>query len=159
MAIRRSFPIPPAGRWPGMNSNATHPAKALGEFIKHTAYDKPFMGEGVGFGDINGDGRGDFVTSMGWVEAPADRRSGQWIVHEEFKLPGHQGVPMLVYDVNGDGRRTSSTGWGMTTGCSGSSRNAAPTAPASGCAIPSTCAGRRPMRLPWATWTATAGRS
>lgn len=77
--------------------------KGLGEFIKHTAYDKPFMGEGVGFGDLNGDGRGDFVTSMGWVEAPADRRTGQWIVHEEFKLPGHVGIPMLVHDVNGDG--------------------------------------------------------
>lgn len=76
--------------------------KGTGEFIKHTAYDKPFMGEGIGFGDINGDGRGDFVTSMGWVEAPADRR-GPWIVHEEFKLTGHQGVPIFVHDVNGDG--------------------------------------------------------
>ena len=30
-------------------------------------------GHGFGFGDIDGDGRGDIVLAKGWLEAPADR--------------------------------------------------------------------------------------
>jgi hypothetical protein len=59
-------------------------------------------GHGSGFGDINGDGRGDVVGPKGWLEAPVDRRKGQWIWHPEFDLV--QGsIPILVKDVNGDG--------------------------------------------------------
>ena len=59
-------------------------------------------GHGTGFGDINGDGRGDVVGPRGWLEAPPDRRTGQWIWHPEFNLI--QGsVPIIVADVNGDG--------------------------------------------------------
>jgi hypothetical protein len=59
-------------------------------------------GHGVGFGDINGDGRGDIVGHAGWLEAPQDRRSGQWIWHADFEL-GVTSVPILVVDVDGDG--------------------------------------------------------
>src|SRR5699024_11118803 len=59
-------------------------------------------GHGLGFGDINGDGRGDFIINRGWLEAPKDPIEGEWRLHEEFSL-GDASVPILVVDVNGDG--------------------------------------------------------
>jgi hypothetical protein len=59
------------------------------------------QGHGLGFGDINGDGRGDFVLCDGWLEAPATA-GGEWVFHPEFNL-GSASVPILVVDVNGDG--------------------------------------------------------
>ncbi|QJW89117.1 VCBS repeat-containing protein [Spirosoma taeanense] len=61
----------------------------------------PTQGHGLGFGDINGDGRGDFIVSDGWLEAPADRTNGSWKLHKEFAL-GTASVPIIVTDVNGD---------------------------------------------------------
>lgn len=58
-------------------------------------------GHGLGFGDINGDGRGDFVVENGWIEAPTDPFKGKWKLHEEFNYT-QASVPMLVTDVNGD---------------------------------------------------------
>ena len=63
----------------------------------------PTQGHGLGFGDINGDGRGDFIVSDGWLEAPANREAGPWPLHKEFAL-GSASVPILVVDVNGDKR-------------------------------------------------------
>ncbi|MCA9119787.1 MAG: VCBS repeat-containing protein [Planctomycetaceae bacterium] len=60
-------------------------------------------GHGVGFGDVNGDGRGDIVAAHGWLEAPADRRTGRWLFHREFSLDSDCSVPMLVVDVDRDG--------------------------------------------------------
>jgi hypothetical protein len=60
-------------------------------------------GHGFGFGDINGDGRGDIVLAKGWLEAPANPLSGKpWTFHQEFDL-GSASCPVLVVDVNGDG--------------------------------------------------------
>ena len=53
--------------------------------------------------DVNGDGRGDFVVSDGWLEAPPDPLRGKWLLHKEFNL-GTASVPILVEDVNGDGK-------------------------------------------------------
>lgn len=58
---------------------------------------------GLGFGDVNGDGRGDFIISNGWFEAPGDAGRGKWILHEEFNLDDAS-VPILVVDVNKDGK-------------------------------------------------------
>jgi len=75
--------------------------KGTGRFEKHVV--KPDgCGHGLGFGDVNGDGRGDFIVPDGWIEAPEDRVNGQWTWHPEFKL-GSASVPILVHDVNGDG--------------------------------------------------------
>jgi hypothetical protein len=60
-------------------------------------------GHGIGFGDINGDGRGDLVCPRGWAEAPADRRAGRWLFHADFELHRDCGIPILVFDVDGDG--------------------------------------------------------
>lgn len=56
-------------------------------------------GHGLGFGDINGDGRVDIVPKNGWLEAPEDRLGEKWIFHEEFDL-GSASTPITVYDVN-----------------------------------------------------------
>lgn len=60
-------------------------------------------GHGVGFGDVDGDGRGDVVTSRGWFQAPQDRRKGRWMSRPEFKLHRDASMPILVFDVDRDG--------------------------------------------------------
>ncbi|MGB9623444.1 MAG: FG-GAP repeat domain-containing protein [Phycisphaerae bacterium] len=75
--------------------------RGTGRFEKHVV--KPDgCGHGLGFGDVNGDGRDDFVVPDGWIEAPVDRVNGQWTWHPDFKL-GSASVPILVHDVNADG--------------------------------------------------------
>lgn len=59
-------------------------------------------GHGCGFGDINGDGRGDYIGIKGWAEAPEDPRNGKWIWHPEFEL-GRASVPIIVADIDEDG--------------------------------------------------------
>ncbi len=71
-----------------------------GVFIKVKVADE--HGHGLGFGDVNGDGRGDFILHNGWLEAPENRESGEWVFHQDFDL-GSASVPILVVDVNGDG--------------------------------------------------------
>lgn len=70
------------------------------KLVKHVV-DEKRGGHGIGFGDINGDGRGDIVASHGWYEAPSDPRKGEWGLREEFNL-GPCSIPAAVYDFNGD---------------------------------------------------------
>ncbi len=61
-------------------------------------------GHGMGFGDVDGDGREDIVFQQGWYECPDDGPfSGPWTWHKDFELP-HASCPVLVTDLNGDGR-------------------------------------------------------
>src|SRR5437764_8988386 len=71
-------------------------------FIRH---DLPIeiAGHGVGFGDINRDGRGDIVGPHGRLDAPEDRRNGRWIWHPDWDLTKDASIPILVHDVDGDG--------------------------------------------------------
>ncbi len=71
-----------------------------GEFTRHKI--SGIHGHGLGFGDINGDGRGDFVVPDGWIEAPKKPFSEEWVFHNVFDF-GTASVPILVEDVNGDG--------------------------------------------------------
>ncbi|MDA1052537.1 MAG: FG-GAP-like repeat-containing protein [Planctomycetota bacterium] len=81
------------------------PSTESGAMPKWARHDLPIeiAGHGVGFGDINGDGRGDIVGPRGWLEAPDDRRDGRWVFHREFSLDSDCSIPMLVVDVDRDG--------------------------------------------------------
>jgi hypothetical protein len=53
---------------------------------------------GLGFGDVNGDGKADLLEAKAWWEQTA---SGEWTKHAaKF---GDGGAQMYAYDVNGDG--------------------------------------------------------
>lgn len=56
---------------------------------------------GLGFGDVNRDGRGDLIISSGWLEAPKNPLTGPWTFHKEFSLDDAS-VPIIVADVNRD---------------------------------------------------------
>lgn len=75
--------------------------KGLGTFTKTEVAGK--QGHGLGFGDINGDGRGDFIVSGGWIEAPENALKDKWVIHHDFNFEDAS-VPMIVTDVNGDSK-------------------------------------------------------
>lgn len=65
---------------------------------------------GLGFGDINGDGRADVLEADGWYEQPAHFEPGTpWAFHRQrFAEAAAQ---MLVADVDGDGLADVITAW------------------------------------------------
>lgn len=75
--------------------------RGAGEFRKHRIWDG-VTSHGLGFGDVNGDGRGELILRRGWLEAPPDPLGQQWTFHGEFDL-GTASVPIVVADVNADG--------------------------------------------------------
>lgn len=61
-------------------------------------------GHGLAFGDINGNGREDIATELGWYERPeGDPLEKEWRFHTETSLP-HPSVPFVLADVDSDGR-------------------------------------------------------
>lgn len=76
--------------------------KGLGTFTRHVISPHA-LGHGLGFGDVDGDGRGEFITPKGILKAPAAGPwTGEWTLSEEFDLKDAS-VPVIVADVNGDG--------------------------------------------------------
>lgn len=60
-------------------------------------------GHGMGVGDINGDQYPDLLLGQGWYENPGkDALTTTWKYHKDWEIQGS--VPMLVYDVNNDGK-------------------------------------------------------
>ena len=84
--------------------------RPTGRFHAYTLFRFPkgqTQGHGLGCGDIAGHGRKDIVLCRGWLEAPADPWHGRWEWHEDFPNPPWgwaASVPMIVADINGDGR-------------------------------------------------------
>lgn len=71
-------------------------------WLKHSLPEE-LIGHGLGAGDLNADGRIDVVGPNGWAEAPADPRNERWIWHGQFQLARDCGLPILCWDVDGDG--------------------------------------------------------
>ena len=60
-------------------------------------------GHGLGFGDINGDGREDIIFEAGWYERPeSNAMTTPWKYHNDWYI--HGSVPMLCRDLNNDGK-------------------------------------------------------
>lgn len=93
------------------------------KWIRHELPEQ-LASHGAGFGDINGDGRGDVVGPHGWAEAPQDRRNDRWEFHSEFDLWQDASIPILVQDVDNDGDNESH----CTDGLTPTARRAVPTA-------------------------------
>ncbi|GGE24593.1 FG-GAP repeat domain-containing protein [Sphingobacterium cellulitidis] len=72
------------------------------------------QGHGMGFGDVNGDKRMDIIVNNGWLEAPSDAK-GKWILHQEFDF-GDASIPVLVFDINKDGKNDLIVGQGHSYG-------------------------------------------
>jgi hypothetical protein len=100
------------------------PANPTGTWVKHAISERgPWANHGMGVGDVNKDGRQDFLNAYGWWEAPAKGTAGTWTYHPQAfgrwtrSSPG--GAEMAVYDVNGDGLNDVVTtlqahGWGLS---------------------------------------------
>ena len=72
-----------------------------GKFKSHTI--GPQSGHGIGFGDLNNDGRSDIVIGTGWYERPeGNLYAGQWRFHQSWTK--YLSCPVLIRDVNGDGK-------------------------------------------------------
>jgi hypothetical protein len=88
--------------WYELIQDKSADGKVAPRFVKHDLPEE-IAGHGVGFGDINGDGRGDIVGPRGWLEAPEDRRAGRWLWHPDWELSKDASIPILVHDVDADG--------------------------------------------------------
>jgi hypothetical protein len=99
---REIVPNTPGGPQRVFKLAADTAGRGTASFTEHVIYDGP-SGHGLGFGDVNGDGRGEIILATGYLEAPRrDPLSREWTLHQEFDLGGAS-VPILVADVNGDG--------------------------------------------------------
>jgi len=107
---------------PGQKEVAYYKCDGAGKFRKVVVYTFPegkMQGHGIGCGDVAGNGRMDIVLTHGWLEAPADPETGGWVYHPDFAdAPWGWGAsdPMLVADVNGDGKNEIITGAGHNYG-------------------------------------------
>jgi FG-GAP-like repeat len=107
--------------------NETNPMMAY-KFAKNDAGEpilKPWIiheggkltnGHGIGYGDINGDGKEDILFGNGWYERPKDGAADKpWVLHNDWTFP-HASTPMIVTDLNGDGRNDIIWGHGHNYG-------------------------------------------
>jgi len=80
---------------------AERDGKAESTLVKHTIAKR--NAHGIGFGDINNDGRPDILFGGGWLECPTgDPLQQPWSYHADWDKK-HAACPMLVYDIDGDG--------------------------------------------------------
>lgn len=94
--------------------------RGTGQFAAHVlkfaGRENDRQGHGLGFGDITGNGRGDFVFWNGWLEAPEKPYEQEWIWHPEFDIGPSACVPILVVDLNHDGKNELIVGQGHDYG-------------------------------------------
>jgi hypothetical protein len=95
------FPNTPTGPQAFYKLILDRQGRGTGKFEKFVISEGP-SGHGMGFGDINGDGRVDIILADGWLEQPQNPYEGPWQFHPEFNL-GSASVPILAYDITGNG--------------------------------------------------------
>jgi len=90
---------------------ASQPATgpAAGPLWKAHPLGKEGADHGLGYGDVNGDGRVDIVCPRGWYESPPDPRTDRWPWRPAWDL-GRASIPILAFDVDGD--RDTDLVWG-----------------------------------------------
>jgi hypothetical protein len=72
-----------------------HPISPQGTWQRFT--------HGLGYGDVNGDGRVDILDKEGWWEQPASLAKDPVWTRHAFPFAAAGGAHMHVFDVNGDG--------------------------------------------------------
>ncbi|MFD1676683.1 FG-GAP repeat domain-containing protein [Alicyclobacillus fodiniaquatilis] len=95
------FPNTPGGPQRIYKLICDEQGRGTGRFAKYEISKGP-SGHGLGFADITGNGRIDIVLADGWLEHPENPFTDAWTFHPEFSF-GLASVPILGYDVNGDG--------------------------------------------------------
>lgn len=74
-----------------------------GKFTKHVIHEQG-LGHGLGYGDVDGDGRAEFVTPKGILRPGKDPLAGPWELTPGPDVGGDASIPVLVVDVDGDGQ-------------------------------------------------------
>lgn len=73
------------------------------QWIEHVV-GKEGAAHGIGWGDVNGDGKTDLITPHGWYEN-VDARNDKWVWHKDWECdPGDLGIGTPTFDVDGDGK-------------------------------------------------------
>ncbi len=71
------------------------------QWVEHVV-GKEGAGHGIGWGDLNGDGKLDLITPHGWYEQ-VDAAHDRWIWHGDWQCdPGDLGIGTPVLDATGD---------------------------------------------------------
>ncbi len=106
------------GRWGSIEPDPADPAlpwlfKPIGP-----NEDWPQFYHGQGTGDVNLDGRLDYIINDGWYEQPADAGSTDWLFHRGKFSVERGGAQMFVDDIDGDGdsdviSSVDAHGWGL----------------------------------------------
>lgn len=86
-----------------------------GEWREHFV-GKEGAAHGIGWGDVNRDGKTDLITPHGWYEN-VDARNNRWVWHKDWECrPGDLGIGTPTFDVDGDGRNDIVFGSGHNYG-------------------------------------------
>ena len=92
-------------------------AKPADRAMKKIVIGSKGHGHGMGVGDLDRDGDLDVLVGTGWYENPDGKTIGvNWNYHADWDLQAS--IPMLVHDVDGDGRNDIIVGQGHDFGLS-----------------------------------------
>jgi hypothetical protein len=95
------FPNTPLGPQAYYKLIKNSEGKGSGQF-KKVVISEGSSDHGMGFADINGDGRVDIILRNGWLEQPEDPENTPWKFHPDFKFASAS-VPILGLDITGNG--------------------------------------------------------